>query len=1076
MSNVQIPAEPLRTHHQNGLQDYIAISRYARYSPEKRRRETWSEAVSRVRDMHLNRYGEKSLSEAAEGLIAAGTVSEDVLFKAGLHDSLHAEIFAAFSAVKDKEVLPSMRSLQFGGDAILTKHARIYNCAYTHIDRMDAFREAFYLLLCGCGVGFSVQRQHVAKLPALAPRDESRAVETFVVADTIEGWAEALDALMLGAVEGRRLQFDFSQIRPAGAPLRTSGGKAPGPQPLMHALKHIEGILNSAAGRRLRSIEAYDCLMWGAKAVLSGGIRRSATICLFSADDEEMTSAKTGNWFEKHPQRAASNNSAVIVRQDATREVFNKLFEAQKQYGEPGFYFVEDADYGANPCVPADTWVMTGAGPRQVHELIGQRFEALVNGKKFKTTDSGFFETGVKPLLRLCTKEGHSLRLTANHKVLVERSSSRQRDSENPDGTRIRISNTEWVEAGSLVAGDRVVLHRHDSAVWGGYGGQEEGWLLGSLVGDGNLCASKETAYLDFWGENRLEEMAHAVTAIHQTVGAHGQVKPRGGDQPKYERCRVGSRELYRLADRFGLEPGCKELPDLIEHTSSDFHSGFLRGWFDADGSVQGTSQKGISVRLTSVSKQNLERAQRMLLRLGVVSTLYCNRNRFRSSNWLPNGRGGVSEYAVQALHELVIARSNLKTFALRVGFSSPEKRTRLQSALASYRRNLNAESFTATVVALEPAGEERVYDCTVPGPHAFDAEGFYAHNCVEIGLNPRVIVDEESRTRLRELGYQGELADGQVLSGVQFCNLSTLSAGAAESPERFYRLCAQAALIGTLQAGYTEFSYLSPVSRYVTEREALIGVSICGILDRPNILLDPKVLETGAAVIKAVNRVVARALGIRPAARTTCVKPEGTASLLLGTSSGLHPHHAVRYFRRVQANVYDPVFKHFKRFNPHMVEPSVYDPHGRTEVITFPVEGPAFGIYREELSALQHLDYIRRVQIHWVQAGRADETYSPGLHHNVSCTVSVKDDEWSDVADFIWSNRDSFTGIALLADSGDKAYAQAPREGLANAADHDKWNTLMYSNVPYEELCEDEDITELKQVIACAGGACELV
>ncbi|WP_404424502.1 recombinase [Nibricoccus sp. IMCC34717] len=696
MSNAQMPAEPLRTHPQNGLQDYIAISRYARYSPEKRRRETWSEAVSRVRDMHLNRYSEKSLAQAAEALIAGGTVADDVLVKAGLHDSLHAEIYAAFQAVKEKEVLPSMRSLQFGGDAILTKHARIYNCAYTHIDRMDAFREAFYLLLCGCGVGFSVQRQHVAKLPMLAPRDESRPVETFVVADTIEGWAEALDALMLGAVEGRRLQFDFSQIRPAGAPLRTSGGKAPGPQPLMHALKHIEGILIGAAGRKLRSIEAYDCLMWGAKAVLSGGIRRSATICLFSADDEEMTSAKTGNWFEKHPQRAASNNSAVIVRQDATREVFNKLFEAQKQYGEPGFYFVEDADYGANPCV--------------------------------------------------------------------------------------------------------------------------------------------------------------------------------------------------------------------------------------------------------------------------------------------------------------------------------------------------------------------------------------------EIGLNPRVIVDEESRTRLRELGYTGELADGQVLSGVQFCNLSTLSAGAAESPERFYRLCAQAALIGTLQAGYTEFSYLSPVSRYVTEREALIGVSICGILDRPNILLDPKVLETGAAVIKAVNQVVARALGIRPAARTTCVKPEGTASLLLGTSSGLHPHHAVRYFRRVQANVYDPVFKHFKKFNPHMVEPSVYDPHGRTEVITFPVEGPAFGIYREELSALQHLDYIRRVQIHWVQAGRADETYSPGLHHNVSCTVSVKDDEWADVSDFIWANRDSFTGIALLADAGDKAYAQAPREGLSSADDHDRWNQLMYSNVPYEELCEDEDITELKQVIACAGGACELV
>jgi hypothetical protein len=154
---------------------------------------------------------------------------------------------------------------------------------------------------------------------------------------------------------------------------------------------------------------------------------------------------------------------------------------------------------------------------------------------------------------------------------------------------------------------------------------------------------------------------------------------------------------------------------------------------------------------------------------------------------------------------------------------------------------------------------------------------------------------------------------------------------------------CAHAALIGTLQAGYTEFGYLSPVSRVITEREALLGVSLCGILDRPDVFLDPAVLRAGAAVVKAVNAVVARALGIHPAARTTCVKPEGTASLLLGTSSGLHPHHAQRYFRRVQANVHDPVYRHFRKHNPHMVEQSVYDPNGRTEVITFPVEGPDF-------------------------------------------------------------------------------------------------------------------------------------
>lgn len=276
------------------------------------------------------------------------------------------------------------------------------------------------------------------------------------------------------------------------------------------------------------------------------------------------------------------------------------------------------------------------------------------------------------------------------------------------------------------------------------------------------------------------------------------------------------------------------------------------------------------------------------------------------------------------------------------------------------------------------------------------------------------------------------------------------------ESPARFYELCAQAALIGTLQAGSTDFTSLAAVSRVITEREALLGVSICGVLDRLDVLLDAQVLRTGAAVVKVVNLVVARAIGLQPAARTTCVKPEGTASLLLGTSSGVHPHHAVRHFRRVQSNTLCPVFQHFKRRNPYMVEESVYDPHGRTEVITFPVQGPEFGIYREDLDALTHLDYIRHVQLNWVQPGRRHENHSKGLHHNVSCTVTVRPDEWAAVADAIWRYRDSFTGIALLQACGDKAYAQAQREAVMTAADIERWNGLSYQDVQYTELCED--------------------
>ena len=339
------------SHPANGLQDFIAISRYARYSPELRRRETWAEAIGRVGDMHLAHYPDASLSDASLAALSAGEVTAEDLARIGRLGPLHDAVRAAFAAAERREVLPSMRSLQFGGEAVLNKHARIYNCAFTYVDRLEAFRETLYLLLCGCGVGFSVQRHHVAKLPPLAPLRSSAPVTTFLVPDTIEGWADALHHLMAAAVEGRRVIFDYSGVRPAGAPLRTSGGKAPGPEPLFHSLTRIEHIVERAAGRRLRPVEAYDILMWAAKAVLSGGVRRSATICLFSADDEEMAAAKTGNWLQDNPQRTASNNSAVIVRAQATRAQFDKLFEAQKQFGEPGFYFVKDPEYGANPCV-----------------------------------------------------------------------------------------------------------------------------------------------------------------------------------------------------------------------------------------------------------------------------------------------------------------------------------------------------------------------------------------------------------------------------------------------------------------------------------------------------------------------------------------------------------------------------------------------------------------------------------------------------------------------------------------------------------------------------------------------------
>jgi ribonucleoside-diphosphate reductase alpha chain len=303
-----------------GLSDYIHASKYARYIPDLKRREVYEETVARVEGMHLTRFPE-----------------------------MGDEIKSAFDLVRAKRVLPSMRSMQFGGDAILQNHNRIYNCTYSLIDRMGVFSEALFLLLSGCGVGYSVQFDHVEKLPEVSYIDEKKVVH-HVVEDTIEGWADALKALVESFQYGTNLEFSFYKIRPAGSPLKTSGGRAPGHRKLKESLGRIRGVLLSAQGRKLRPIECHRIMCHAADAVLSGGIRRSAMISLFSLDDSEMMFAKTGKWYETDPWFANANNSVVLKRDDVKKKQFKRIFQMTRQWGEPGFFFTDNYDYGTNPC------------------------------------------------------------------------------------------------------------------------------------------------------------------------------------------------------------------------------------------------------------------------------------------------------------------------------------------------------------------------------------------------------------------------------------------------------------------------------------------------------------------------------------------------------------------------------------------------------------------------------------------------------------------------------------------------------------------------------------------------------
>jgi ribonucleoside-triphosphate reductase len=306
------------------LSDITVHMKYAKFLDAENRRENWGELVDRNMSMHIKKFPE-----------------------------LKKEIVETYKLVRDKKILPSMRSMQFGGKPIEVSPNRIFNCAYAPADDVRVFGEIMFLLLGGTGVGYSVQRHHVERLPEIR-RPSSKRTRRFLIGDSIEGWADAVKALMESYFKGSsKLRFDFSDIRPKGARLVTSGGKAPGPQPLKECLVKVEGILDAKEnGDKLTPIEVHDVICHIADAVLAGGIRRAALISLFSADDEDMLGAKAGAWWELNPQRGRANNSVVLMRHKITKQSFMDIWQRveESRSGEPGFYLSNDKEWGCNPC------------------------------------------------------------------------------------------------------------------------------------------------------------------------------------------------------------------------------------------------------------------------------------------------------------------------------------------------------------------------------------------------------------------------------------------------------------------------------------------------------------------------------------------------------------------------------------------------------------------------------------------------------------------------------------------------------------------------------------------------------
>jgi intein/homing endonuclease len=987
----------------NTLAEFIYYRTYSRWLEEENRRETWIETVGRYITFMEEKLGDR------------------------LSPQEYREIH---QAILQQHVMPSMRLIWSAGKAARINNITAYNCSFIAPTQLQDLAEILYLLMSGVGVGFSVESQNVQQLPVIQ-RQTGEMLPVHRIGDSKEGWGDALKAGLQAWYGGKNICFDYSQVRPAGSQLRTMGGRSSGPNPLRSLLDYARIKILGAQGRRLRNIDVHDIICKIGAAVEMGGVRRAALISLSDADDEDMRQAKSGHFYINQPQRSMANNSAVYeTKPKATDFLREWLALAQGGTGErglfnrgglpkqipprrwPGFepYWPTS---GTNPCITTDTWIMTSRGAKRVKDLLEVPFNAMIDGKRYFST--GFFKVDRKTVFEIKTRRGFNFKATGNHRVLVIDYKTR------------KVQRNAWKEIKDLRLGDKIVMHNHQNAAWEGSGTKEKGWLIGSLLKGGSIEKINE-ANMGLWKDNQVETIQQAAGMFDRTVNGRSALI---GSSAKTSFSRISLMKLERLTLPYRVSHGRQTLASAIEESSSAFYEGFLGGWFDVKGSVQGSQQKGVSLRLSSNSLGSLKIGQRMLARLGIMSTIYENRRGAGIRRPLDD-KGDCKKYSCKTDHELVITGANMARFASRINFLDLKKRAKFKKIMRKYRRRLNQEAFSAEVTKITPAGKEEVYDCHVPGINAFDGNGFYLHNCGEI-----------------------------VLRSKQFCNLSEVIARPEDTEETLLDKIRIASILGTYQSTLTDFPYISPEWKKNCEEERLLGISITGQWDAPAVR-EPQILNKLRKHAITMNQVYAKRLDLNESAAVTCVKPSGTVSQLVDAASGMHPRYAPYYVRRVRISAQDPLFAMLKEQKfPYHPEVGQDETTASTFVLEFPVCAPKGCITRTDLNAIDQLEYWRMVK----------ENYT---EHNPSVTVSVAEEEWIEIANWLYNHWDIVGGLSFLPRT-DAVYQLAPFEEITAEEYQKRIMELPQTDFSHIVVYEKEDATLGAKEPACAGGGCEI-
>ena len=950
-------------------QNFIHLSRYSRWLDEKGRRETWEETVTRYMDFmkwHLE---------------------ENCSYK--MPQTVYKEVK---SYILELKVMPSMRAMMTAGEALKRDNIANYNCSFLIADKIRCFDEMLYILLCGVGVGFSVERQFITKLPTMA--EEYHPTDTtVVVGDSKMGWAKAYKEVISLLLAGQVPQWDVSGIRPAGARLKTFGGRASGSAPLVELFNFTVQTFKEAKGRKLTSFEVHKLFCKIADVVVVGGVRRASLISLSNLSDDRMRHAKSGQWWVSNPELALSNNSACYTEKP-DMGIFMEEWQAlyNSKSGERGIFNREAAlktiaelnkragfdrrnsewEFGLNPCFTGDMRLLTDAGYASFKEL-SDYCSPVTEGEDSKTV------TVIKP----DGSESEGTVWSNGIKQVVE---IRFRNRDSITCTKDHVFQTDIGDCKAKFLKDhRLVPYVEMKDDW-----YHDGFLAGFVQGDG--CTG------------RLNSKSHK--GLEVCFGRND------GDIAEMYGQKVGkwySREAMRVAREWELSPEPLPTRDLPANQCTSF----LAGLFSANGCVI----NGHRVAFKTTNK-NLAVDLKQVLKVDFDINSYITVNKKKKVKF-SNG-----EYVCKESYDLNIGTfESILKFAENISFGQAYKRKNLASLLRIK---------SPQVMSVKPIGKQEVFDFNEPEGHWGVVEGVIAHNCGEIILRPK-----------------------------SFCNLSEVIVRAEDTFDTLKDKIRIATVLGTWQASLTDFKYISSKWAENCEEEALLGVSMTGIMDNEitngSDLYSEEYLITSLGLLREhateVNKEWAKRIHINPAAAITCVKPSGNISQLCDTASGIHARHSEYYIRSVKVNLNDPIAQ-FMLDKGFPYEPDINKPETAV-LFRFPIKSPEGSITRTQKTAIEQLELWMIYKEHYCD-------------HNPSCTINVKEKEWLDVGAWVYKNFDNISGLAFLPFS-EHSYTQAPYQECAKE-EYDGLALAMPKGINWDDLSEFEsgDMTTGSQELAC--------